>query len=107
MKTNQNQNLADRNIPGAMNRSQRFAEVEHAENAGETLKRLVTYFAREKVTVACMLAVVVFGTLCGICAPSLQSNAIDTIAGVRAGDPGHTILLMLTVYLLYSVCALV
>ena len=106
MSKNQDQRLEDRNIPGAMNRSQRFAEVEYAENIGGTLKRIAAYFLREKVTVACMLAVVVFGTLCGIYAPSLQSNAIDIIAGERTGNLVHTIVFMLTVYLLYSVSAL-
>ncbi|MGN0171822.1 MAG: ABC transporter ATP-binding protein [Acutalibacteraceae bacterium] len=103
---NTDQKLTERNIPGAMNRSQRFAEVEHADNIGKTLKRIAVYFAREKVTVACMLAVVVFGTLCGIYAPSLQSNAIDIIAGERIGNLVHTLILMLTVYLLYSACSL-
>ena len=106
MNTNQSQKLAERNIPGAMNRSQRFAEAEHAENVSGTLKRITAYFVREKVTVACMLAVVISGTLCGIYAPSLQSNAIDIIAGERTGNLVPTIIFMLTVYLLYSVSAL-
>lgn len=106
MNTKQSQKLTERNIPGAMNRSQRFVEVEHAENVGGTLKRIATYFVREKVTVACMLAVVILGTLCGIYAPSLQSNAIDIIAGERAGNLAYTIIFMLIVYLLYSVSAL-
>ena len=106
MNTNQSQKLPERNIPGAMNRSQRFAEAEHAKNVGGTLKRIAAYFVREKVTVACMLAVVLFGTICGIYAPSLQSNAIDIIAGERTGNLVHTIIFMLTVYLLYSVSAL-
>ena len=73
--------LAERNIPGMMNRASRFAEVEHAQNAGATLRRILTYFAREKAMVAAMLVVVIFGTLCGVFAPSLQSRAIDIIAG--------------------------
>lgn len=76
--------------------------MEHAENAGAALKRLLTYFARERALVAVMLLVVVFGTLCGIFAPSLQSRAIDVIAGAAAGRLGATLLLMLAVYLLYS-----
>ncbi|MGN0993593.1 MAG: hypothetical protein ACI4PD_00610, partial [Butyricicoccus sp.] len=100
------QKLAERNIPGAMNRSQRFAEVEHAENIGGTLKRIVTYFVRERATVLCLLAVVVFGTLCGVYAPSLQSRAIDIIAGEREGRLAATLAFMLAVYLLYSVSGL-
>ncbi|MGN1117712.1 MAG: ABC transporter ATP-binding protein [Acutalibacteraceae bacterium] len=97
-----NQNLAERNIPGAMNRSQRFAEAEHAQNIGGTLKRIAIYFIKEKLNVICMLAVVIFGTLCGIYAPSLQSNAIDIIAGEQEGHLGYALIFMLTVYLLYS-----
>ena len=98
--------LEERNIPGMMNRSARFAEVEHAENAGMTLKRILTYFAREKLMVAAMLAVVIVGTLCGIYAPSLQSNAIDIIAGTKDGRLSGTLIMMLAVYLLYSGCQL-
>ncbi len=95
------QKLAERNIPG-MNRHERFGEVQHAENAGETLKRIITYFAQEKATVICMLTVVVFGTLCGVYAPSLQSNAIDIIAGTKEGSLLKTLIFMITAYLLYS-----
>ena len=106
MNNERNQKLQEVNIPGVMNRGQRFAEAEHAKNVGGTLKRIAVYFVREKVTVVFMLAVVVFGTLCGILAPSLQSKAIDIIAGERTGNIYHTIVFMLTMYLLYSVSAL-
>ena len=49
-----------------------------------------------------MLAVVVIGTLCGIYAPSLQSKAIDIIAGSDGGILSFTLILMLSVYLIYS-----
>ncbi len=99
-------NAEQRNIP-SMTRNVRFAEVEYAENIGGTLKRISTYFAREKSMVICMLAVVIFGTLCGVYAPSLQSKAIDIIAGDKAkGALSHTLILMLAVYLLYSVSQL-
>ena len=100
------QNLAARNIPGMMNRGQRFAQVEYAENAGATLRRIAAYFGREKVSVLAMLAVVVFGTVCGVYAPSVQSNAIDIIAGVREGGLTQTVMWMLALYLLYSVSQL-
>ncbi|MDO5378061.1 MAG: ABC transporter ATP-binding protein, partial [Clostridia bacterium] len=60
------------------------------------------YFAAEKGMVILMLAAVVFGTLCGVVAPSIQSRAIDIIAGSRQGALGRTAALMLSVYLLYS-----
>lgn len=98
--------LEERNIPGMMNRSTRFAQVEYAENVGETLKRILTYFAHEKSMVFFMLAVVIFGTLCGVYAPSLQSKAIDIIAGTREGILASTLIVMLVVYLIYSGCQL-
>lgn len=105
MSTNNKQKLEERNIPG-MNRHNRFGEVEHAEHVGATIKRIITYFVHEKTMVVCMLAVVIFGTLCGVYAPSLQSNAIDIIAGIRTGSLPRTLILMLLVYLLYSASAL-
>lgn len=93
--------LMERTIPG-MNRHERFVEVEHAQNAGVALRRLVSYFAKEKALVVGMLAIVLAGTLCGVYAPSLQSSAIDIIAGEKAGDLAKTILVMLAAYLIYS-----
>lgn len=101
MSVHNEQKLAERNIPG-MNRHERFGEVQHAENVGATLKRIITYFVHEKTMVICMLSVVIFGTLCGVYAPSLQSTAIDIIAGTKADSLLQTLLLMLTAYLLYS-----
>lgn len=106
MSTNQNQKTAERNIPGMMNRHERFAETEHADNIRGTVRRIVTYFMREKTLVICMIAIVISGTLCGIYAPSLQSRAVDIIAGEKSGVLSHTLLLMLSVYLLYSACGL-
>ena len=100
------QKMVSRNIPGMMNRNERFAEAEHAENVGATVRRIITYFLHEKKLVIFMLVIVVFGTLCGIYAPSLQSKAVDIIAGERAGELSHTLLFMLSVYLLYSACSL-
>ena len=97
------QKIMERSIPG-MNRGPgaRFAQVEHAENIGTTLKRILTYFAKEKLLVAAMLAVVLFGTLCGVYAPSVQSRAIDMIAGSNMGKLLPTVILMAAAYLLYS-----
>ena len=99
------QKLMERTIPG-MNRGTRFAEVQHAENVGATLRRMIVYFAREKTMVLGMLAAVILGTVCGVYAPSLQSRAIDMIAGEAAGSLGRTVLWMLAVYLMYSGCQL-
>ena len=99
--------LVERNIPGMNNRASRFVEVEHAANAADTLRRLSSYFAREKGLVAGMLGTVALGTLCGIYAPSLQSRAIDIIAGARSEALVPVLLLMLAAYLLYSASQLI
>lgn len=98
--------LEERNIPGMMNRESRFAQAEHAENVGSTLRRILTYFAHEKFMVVFMLAIVIIGTLCGVYAPGMQSKAIDIIAGTRDGVLSGTLALMLVIYLLYSACQL-
>ncbi|MBD5479142.1 MAG: ABC transporter ATP-binding protein [Lachnospiraceae bacterium] len=103
MPEQKEEKIAERNIPGMMNRNQRFAEVQHAENTAAALKRIAVYFAKEKVIVSCMLAVVIFGTLSGVYAPSLQSKAIDIIAKTKNGNLVTTLILMTSIYLLYSV----
>ncbi|MCD8356774.1 MAG: ABC transporter ATP-binding protein/permease [Clostridia bacterium] len=107
MPKQREQKLVERNIPGMMNRGNRFVEVQYAENVGATLKRIASYFIHEKSTVFVMLTIVVFDTLCGVYAPSLQSKAIDIIAGIHAGNLRQTLMLMLLVYLLYSSLQLV
>ena len=93
--------IPEQKLPG-MNRAARFAAVEYADDIGGTLKRIFAYFAKEKLLVISMLVIVLFGTLCGIYAPSLQSKAIDIIAGTQTGALPVTLSLMLAVYLLYS-----
>lgn len=101
----ENQKIIEKNIPG-MNRHERFQLTEHAENFHETMKRIIAYFIKEKKRVFIMFVVVFLGTLCGIYAPSLQSEAIDMIAGTRDGYLIITVCFMLFIYLLYSVSQL-
>ncbi|MBD5547143.1 MAG: ABC transporter ATP-binding protein [Lachnospiraceae bacterium] len=103
MSEKKEQKILEHNIPGTINRGQQFAEVQHAQNSGAALKRIETYFAKEKMMVSAMLAAVIFGTLCGVYAPSLQSDAIDIIAKNKNGNLSATLILMAVVYLLYSV----
>ncbi len=91
----------------SMSRGNRFAEAEHAQNAGAALGRIVKYFAREKSMVFVMLLVVILGTVCGVLAPSLQSRAIDIIAGTEEGDFFRILAGMFALYLLYSAAGLV
>ena len=53
--------------------------VEHAENVGGTLRRLLQYFKKGKKLLILLLISVVFVTLMGLLAPSLQGRAIDAI----------------------------
>lgn len=92
-------------IPGTRSHEQ-FAEIEHAKNMKGTLARLSSYFVKEKKLVFLMLLIVVFGTLCGVYAPSLQSQAIDMIAAVNRTRLLVTLIGMLSVYLLYSLSQL-
>ena len=93
--------LEDHTIPG-MNRHSRFAEIEHAENAKESMKRILKYFSHEKGIVIFMFAVVIFGTMCGVYAPSLQSRVIDIIAGSRQDSLQVSLIFMLAAYMVYS-----
>lgn len=102
----QSSKISERSIPG-MNHHARFVEAEHTENVRGTLKRIVTYFLREKGLVFGMLTVVLLGTLCGVYAPSLQSRAIDVIAGTARGTLSQLLLVMLGAYFLYGISQLV
>jgi ATP-binding cassette subfamily B protein len=98
--------LEEKNIPGMNRHAARFAEVEYAGNIKDTLKRILRYFSKEKGIVLCMFLVVLFGTICGVYAPGLQSKAIDIIAGTRRGNLVTTLFFMLAVYLFYSLSQL-
>lgn len=95
------QKTAARNFPG-MPAKKFFVEAEHAEDVKGTLKRIVTYFLHEKLLVGAMLGIVIFGTLCGVYAPGLQSKAIDIIAGAAPGNLMDMLMWMFAVYILYS-----
>lgn len=95
-----------RNLPGAPPMGDRFAQAEHADHIAGTLKRIMTYFMKEKAMLIAMFSMVIFGTVCGVCAPSLQSDAIDIIAGIKTGSLGVTIFWMLALYLVYCACQL-
>lgn len=83
--------------PGGM-----FAEAEKADKFGPTLKRIFKYFLSSKLLMLALFLVVVFGTLCGIIAPKLQSNAIDMIAGSMKGELYRTLVIMFITYLFFS-----
>ncbi len=96
--------LMDKNLP-MMNRrgANRFREVQHAKDAKGTVKRIWTYFAREKKLICALISVVIVGTICGVAAPSIQARGVDIIAG-KEGNLMKTVGLMLSLYLAYTLC---
>lgn len=93
--------------PGGPGRMPAAMQIEYAGDIGGTLLRIAACFTRSKGTLAAMLCVVVFGTLCGVAAPGLQSGAIDIISGEKDGRLLPAAGLMLGCYLLYSASQLV
>lgn len=72
--------------------------VEHASDMKGTLERLLQYFKQSgKVLVALLLAVV-FVTVAGLLAPSLQGNAIDAIKDRAWGALKTCVIYLLAVY---------
>lgn len=73
--------------------------VEHAENVGGTLTRLMKYFSESKKLLFMLMLSVVFVTLAGLAAPALQGDAIDSIAAKAWDTLGDTVFALLAVYL--------
>lgn len=84
----------------------RFAEVQHASDTWGTLKRIWKYFASEQLLLSAIFTVVILGTICGVYAPSLQSKAIDIIAGKSDGVLLNYILFMLAAYFFFGIMTL-
>ncbi|MBR2133055.1 MAG: ABC transporter ATP-binding protein, partial [Oscillospiraceae bacterium] len=74
--------------------------VEHAENVGGTLARLMQYFKKAKKLLIMLLISVVCVTLAGLLAPSLQGSAIDAIKERSWDTLSSCVLILLVVYLL-------
>ena len=73
--------------------------VEHAENVGGTLARLMTYFGKSSRLLVLLLISVVCVTLASLLAPSLQGSAIDHIAGKAWEALRSCVVVLLVVYL--------
>ena len=76
--------------------------VEHAENVGVTLKRLLQYFKKANTLLVGLLLAVVCVTLASLLAPSLQGGAIDAIKD-RAWDTLSTCVITLLIVYLFNV----
>lgn len=80
--------------------------VEHAENVGGTLKRLIRYFKGSKKQLVLLLLSVVCVTAAGLAAPSLQGDSIDAITNRDWDLLSTCIITLLTVYLVYAALTL-
>ena len=76
--------------------------VEHAENVGSTLARLLQYFKKSKKLLVGLMIAVVCVTLAGLLAPSLQGKAIDSIKD-RAWEMLSTCAITLLIVYLFNV----
>ena len=83
-------------------RSSMGAPVEKPKEGKKTLSRLVSYFAPEKKYVFLLAFMVLLAVLASVTAPSLQSNAIDSLVGGRFGDIPRILGIMLIVYLIHG-----
>ena len=81
--------------------------VEKPKDTRKTLGRLFGYFGREKLMLLALMTAVVFMVICSVYAPSLQSSAIDRISENAFKELPFLLLLMLCVYLFYSLSTLV
>ena len=99
---NENKAPINMRIPGMRGPRNRGMIVEKPKKGRETALKLLGYFKKEVLLVAGLLAVVIWGVICSVMAPKLQSNAVDTIAGGRFGDIDAVLFVMIVLYALSS-----
>ena len=79
-------------------------QVEKPKNGKKTMIRLCKYFSSEKLMLLGLISAVIIVVVCSVIAPSLQSDAIDTIASKRFEQLPFILLIMIIVYLINSIC---
>ena len=89
---------ANTNLPYSRRPNRGAVEIEHADQVGPTLKRLLTYFTKEKRNVALLLSAVIVVVICSVTIPRLQSDAIDSITEGEFGLLANILILMAVVY---------
>lgn len=98
-KQNASNSVNFRGRPGGGPGARMAQTVEHAENVGSTLTRLLQYFKKAKKQLILLLASVVCVTLAGLLAPSLQGSAIDAIKDKTWETLSTCVTILLIVYL--------
>ncbi|MGN1148639.1 MAG: ABC transporter ATP-binding protein [Lachnospiraceae bacterium] len=99
------QSLNNYKIPGMRGPRDRQATEKPMEGK-KTLKRLVSYFAKERNMVLFLLGAVLVVVICSVYAPRLQSRAIDCITVGAFSDLTGILVSMLIVYGIHSLCTL-
>lgn len=92
--------VVDQYMPSATRRRYASLQAEYANDIKGTAKRIFSYFGGEMKLVFGLAAVILIGTIAGVCAPAIQSEAIDIIAGESTGDFAITLTFMLAAYLI-------
>lgn len=92
--------VVDQYMPNASRRRYASLQAEYADDIMGTARRIFSYFRNEMKLVTGLAVVILLGTLAGVCAPAIQSRAIDIIAGEATGDFTITLVLMLGAYLI-------
>lgn len=92
--------VVDQYMPNASRRRYASLQAEYADDIMGTARRIFSYFKNEMKLVTGLAVVILLGTLAGVCAPAIQSRAIDIIAGEATGDFTITLGLMLGAYLI-------
>lgn len=85
----------------------RGAVVEKPVNGRETFLRLMKYFAREWTVIAALFAAVILMVVCSVYAPKLQSQAIDYISLRKFNNLNYILVIMMVVYIIYSICTFI
>ncbi len=99
--------IEDRYVPSAARRRYASLQAEYADDIRGTARRLLGYFKHDRALVALLALVIVAGTAAAVCAPAIQSDVVDIIAGQKSGDFAKALGLMLTAYLISCACQLV
>ncbi len=87
--------------PGAMG-----VPVEKPKNGGKTLRRLLSYFGKQRLLVVLLFVIVTAAVALQVAAPSFLSRAIDCITAHSFDRLPKILVLMLIIYALASLCTM-
>ncbi len=85
-------------MPGMRGGHGHFRTVEKPKNAKKTLRKLLSYFGKEKKLIITLLASTVLNVICLVAAPTFQSKAVDVISAGDFGSLDEILISMLIVF---------